>query len=432
MESIERLAELAQEQLARDDANNPAIKAVLALVEDFLESHRCMCYGGTAINNLLPPEDRFYDPKIDIPDYDFFSETPQLHAMELADIIAKAGFKSVEVKPGMHLGTFKVFADYTGVADISFLEKPIFERLWEDSVVKDGIHYVPPNFLRMSVYLEISRPRGDVSRWKKVYSRIQLLNKNYPILCPVNAEKLSEEVLDDTIREKIERILVREKLVLLGFNASTIQEGKKQKWKLPLDVLSDKENHDELAEQFKSLFEGSTVKHLKEFGEILPACTDIQGKNGSTLIRIYETSACHSFHQLPSGMRVASIPTLLQFFLAMLYGNDDVRENIAEQRFICAAQHLVEMANDSGKRKYKILTPLDCIGHQDSMIDMKVRKANMYERVSKDKSSQAYLQYFFSYDPHKTSATKRKQLKDRLKKTLKRDPVRVKGSSVAT
>ena len=97
--------------------------------------------------------------------------------MRLADRLDHEKVTRVEVRPGVHLGTFKVFANYTGVADITQLEPEIFDKLWKESIEKEGIHYVSPDFLRMSVYLELSRPRGDVSRWKKVYSRLLLLNK---------------------------------------------------------------------------------------------------------------------------------------------------------------------------------------------------------------------------------------------------------------
>ena len=43
------------------------------------------------------------------------------------------------------------------------------------------MHYASPNFLRMSMYLELSRPKGDVTRWEKVLNRLILLNKHYPI-----------------------------------------------------------------------------------------------------------------------------------------------------------------------------------------------------------------------------------------------------------
>lgn len=417
MEAIERIADLAQEQLDKEAAGNIVIQTVLAIVEDFLRANRLMCYGGTAINNLLPKDERFYDPERDIPDYDFFSMTPQIHAMELADKIAAAGYTAVEVKPGMHLGTFKVFANFTGVADISLLEKPIFERLWKDAVTRDDINYVPPNFLRMSVYLELSRPRGDVSRWKKVYSRIERLNKHYPIVCPAKAAELTHVHVSPELRKAIEAQMVREKVVLLGFNASTLQSHRGSgQWKLPLDVLVTPDKVEETADTFRAMFAGSHVKKGHEYGELLPAYVDVMDGN-TTLVRVYETAACHSYHEFPSGLRVASIPTLLQFFLAMMYGDDSVREHLPEQRFLCTAQNLLDMVHDSSARRYQLLTPIDCVGKQDSIVDMKMKKALTYERVAQHgKSSPQYLKQFFTYDPHKLSASKKQELRERLKR----------------
>lgn len=419
MESIEKIANIAQQQLDRETASNIAIKAVLSIVEDFLTTSKVMCYGGTAINNLLPPKDRFYDPERDIPDYDFFSLTPQLHAMELADKIAKAGYKLVEVKPGMHIGTFKVFADYTGIADITMLEKNIFERLWKDSIVKDGIHYVPPNFLRMSVYLELSRPRGDVSRWTKVYSRIQLLNKYYPIECPADDEKLTESIVSPATRDAIEDIMVDEKMVLLGFNASMVQKKKAGQWKLPLDVMVETDKRNAIAKKIASILskeDDVTVEEGIPFGELLPHFTDVLSSDKKALVRVYETNACHSYHTTKAGLRVASIPTLLQFFLAAMYGDDNIREGISEQRYMCAAEHLLQMANEDAPRRYKLLTPIECIGKQNSIVDIKVRRANTYERVSKNKSSPEFLENFFAYDPTKVTAEKKSDLREKLKK----------------
>ena len=58
-----------------------------------------------------------------------------------------------------------------------------FERVKlykKDSIQVAGILYAPPNYLRMGMYLELSRPAGDTSRWEKVLKRLTLLNKNYP------------------------------------------------------------------------------------------------------------------------------------------------------------------------------------------------------------------------------------------------------------
>ena len=66
-----------------------------------------MLYGGTAINNLLPMEDQFYDKATELPTM-ISSPDPLNDAKKLADIYYKAGFTDVEAKAGVHGGTFKV------------------------------------------------------------------------------------------------------------------------------------------------------------------------------------------------------------------------------------------------------------------------------------------------------------------------------------
>lgn len=421
MEQIEQLAETAQLQLDMENVSNETTKTVMDIVEKFIASKRVMCYGGTAINNLLPDKDKFYNPSTDIPDYDMFSETPQLHAMELADKLASHKVKSVEVKPGMHPGTFKVFANFTGVADITELKNPLFSRLWDDSVVKKNIHYVPPNFLRMSIYMELSRPRGDVSRWPKVYSRLLLLNKHYPIVCPKEYEDLTSVLVPDEIRTSIEKLIVHEKLVLLGFNASTLHEKKGSGvWKLPLDVLVEPSKRESVSKKFQSILNhiGQTeLKDYESYTEILPRWTDIiDTSSGRVAVRVYETLYCHSYHKTTKGLRIASIPTLLQFFLSALYGDEEIREGFSEQRYICTAEHLLELAEESGSRRYALLAPIDCLGKQDTLTDVKVKRAVTYEKLAKQRNSLPYLESFFTYDPAKTTPSEKKKLKDKLKK----------------
>ena len=412
---------LAQEQIDREAASDPDVKKMIKIVREFIETHRVMCYGGTAINNLLPPEDQFYDYSTEIPDYDFFSESPQLHAAKLADRLAKAGFASVEVKPGVHLGTFKVFANYIGVADVSHMEVSMFKKLWDEKITKDKIHYVPPNFLRMAMYLELSRPKGDVSRWKKVYDRLQKLNKNHPLTCPAGAQKITEEFVDDTVREEIRDVLVKENLVLLGFNGSMVQEKTPRKWMLPLDILVTPEKRQEVSKKILGIFkkhESVKTREFPEFEELMPARTDIRNSK-SVLVRLYETTACHSFHETPSGLKVASIPTLLQFFLSALYAPKEFLEAQPEQRFLCTAEHLVNLAN-STSRRYKILTPLTCIGKQKNLVTMRAERSEIYNKLKDNRESREFLELFFSYVPTDLKNTQRQKVRKSLKKTLRR------------
>lgn len=415
MEAIEKAAETAQELLDKEAATDKATRTSLSIVRDFIKSNRVMCYGGTAINNLLPKDDQFYDPSKDVPDYDFFTETPQLHAMKIADALDREGFKSVEVKPGMHIGTFKVFCDFVGVADVSHLDHKIFKKLWDESVTKNGIHYVPPDFLRMSVYLELSRPRGDVSRWKKVYSRLQLLNKHYPVKCS-SSHPMERSPIAPELKTKITKIIKKSGSMILGFNAADLQKkGVPSNWSFPLDILALPDKREEVASQIQSLMDEKTKKEdFPEFAELFPPHTDIDHK-GKTLVRIYDTFACHSYHETSTGLRVASIPTLLQFIFAALYAPDHFLEEVPRERFVCVGQKLVDMANGIGPRRYKLLTPIACIGKQKTLTDMKAEKSELYTKL---KNSPKFLEVFFTYNPEKDK-TKKQSIRSRLRKTLK-------------
>jgi len=292
-----------------------------------------------------------------------------------------------------------VFADYSGIADITHLDEDIFDRLWDSSIVKEKIHYVPPNFLRMSMYLELSRPRGDVSRWTKVFRRLVLLNTHYPIECPV--DKLEHAPASEDLIRRVVKLLKKEDVVLLS--ATAAEELLHKKWTLPIGLLATKETIEKLTKG-KEVF-------IQDANDILPRMHVVKDEG----IRFYETSACHSYHTTRDGIKVASIPTTLQFFFAYLYSNAS-DENIAS--ILCIAQRLVELANEKPKRRFALLTPIDCIGTQETLLDMRKHKSVLYEKLSKNKNSSDFLKYFFTYNPH-ANTTQRRRVRDALRKTRK-------------
>ena len=62
----------AEEIQGRKAANSSEVKRIIGIVENFLSKKSLFCYGGTAINNILPKQDQFYNTDIEIPDYDFY------------------------------------------------------------------------------------------------------------------------------------------------------------------------------------------------------------------------------------------------------------------------------------------------------------------------------------------------------------------------
>ena len=65
-----------EKKTGRKMIKNPQIQEIIHIVETFLKLKNRVCYGGTAINNILPESDQFYDKNIELPDYDFFHLIP--------------------------------------------------------------------------------------------------------------------------------------------------------------------------------------------------------------------------------------------------------------------------------------------------------------------------------------------------------------------
>ncbi|NBV43226.1 hypothetical protein EBR96_10750, partial [bacterium] len=181
LEILREAVDVMEKRKGAKIIQDPQVKKIISIVEDFIANKKLVCYGGTAINNILPEDAQFYNKDIELPDYDFYSDNALDHAKELADIYYKAGYEDVEAKSGVHHGTYKVFVNFTGIADITQMEPALFKAISRDAIIKKGIRYAPPNFLRMAMYLELSRPDGDVSRWEKVQKRLVLLNTHYPL-----------------------------------------------------------------------------------------------------------------------------------------------------------------------------------------------------------------------------------------------------------
>ena len=113
LEILRKAVDKNQKKIRKKIVNNPDIKRIINIVEKFLVQNKRICYGGTAINNILPIEDQFYDREVDIPDYDFFSPEALKDAKKLADIYLQQGFEEVTASAGMHPGTFKVFSRFS-------------------------------------------------------------------------------------------------------------------------------------------------------------------------------------------------------------------------------------------------------------------------------------------------------------------------------
>lgn len=428
---------------------NPQIQEIIHIVENFLKLKKRVCYGGTAINNILPESDQFYDKSVELPDYDFFSPDPLNDAIYLADMYHKEGFEEVEAKSGAHAGTFKVFVNFMPVADITFCAPELYKRISKDAIVINGISYSPPDYLRMLMYLELSRPAGDASRWEKVLKRLTLLNKNFPLKaknCSVNdiqrlfesdsrdhyagsSEKLNSEQIFDIVRDTI----IRQGCVFFGAYANRLYLKKMPKLrreqikKIPdFDVLSDRP--EEVAQIIKNNLRDAGAKKIKikkkpGVGEIIAPHYEVS-VDKDTVIFLYEPLACHSFnivHYKGQKIRIATLDTMLSFYLAFYYVK---RPYYDPQRILCMCDYLFKTQEKNRLQQKGLLRrfSMDCYGEEKHTKEKsRAHKSEMFEKLKNNRGSDEWNWYFLRYVPgESTKKSKNKKTRKRKSKSKRK------------
>ena len=428
----------ADEKMAKRIVNSDDIKRIIHIVENFIKVHTLICYGGTAINNILPEEDQFYNKELEVPDYDFFSINALDDAKALADVYYKAGFTDVEAKSGQHHGTYKVYVNYIPVADITYLPKEIYNALKQDAIQVGGILYTPPNYLRMSMYLELSRPAGDISRWEKVMKRLTLLNKHYPIT-DVNCGQVDfqRDMSVPDFKEKIYDIIrntfVNQGVVFFGGYAISLYSQympkiqRRQLEKLPdFDVLSN--DPETTAQIVKERLRDIGIKNVKiirreAVGEVIPLHYEIMiGKDSVAFI--YKPIACHSYNNIQlhgQKVKIATIDTMLSFYLAFLYANKPYYNDYLE-RILCMSKFLFDVQQKNRLSQKGLLRrfSITCYGHQESVEEIRAHKAEKYKELKKSGDKKEFEEWFLNYKPDENNLKNNKNTEKKKKKNNKK------------
>ena len=426
----------AQFKTNQEELKSPEIKIIFDVLEGFIKRKKLILYGGTAINNLLPKKDQFYDRRYVFPDYDMYSHNAMNDSKELVDLYIFHGFKECEAKSAMHEGTYKVYVNFIPIADITQVPKLLFNSVLKDpdTIEIDEMIYSPPNLLRMSMYLELSRPFGDVSRWEKVLKRLILLNKHYPLKAKncKNIDfqrnikiKKNEEI---KIYNILKKIFIDEKVIFFGSYAlskySKYMSNKlntKFEDKPDFDVLS--EDPFEVSNKIKKKFDDNNInnciiiKHNK-IGEIIPEHYEIKiGKN--TVAFIYKPIACHSYNTIKNEkttLKIATIDTMLSFYLAFIYVNSEYYD---KNRILCMSKYLFDVQAKNRLSQKGVLKRFstNCYGHQKTLKEIFSEKNEKYKKIKKN--SKEYEKYFLRYNGKNNEINKTKKIFNKKFKTKK-------------
>lgn len=408
---------------SKELANSKEIMEMVVVVEEFLRKRRLICYGGTAVNNILPKDVQFYNKELEIPDYDFYSPNALEDAKILADIFHEKKFSDVQATAGVHHGTYKVFVNFVAIADITFLHPTIFASMSKEAIELDGILYCPPNFLRMNMFLELSRPAGDVSRWEKIYKRMTLLNEHYPFEIPHKCDRIDfkRKTKSTRLYDETKEALIDNGVVFFGGFSDRLYSQFMPKHRRNMvkkisgfDVLSDNYEHcaNVLIERLHRKGFNAVKKHYDGVGDITPNRFEVNvGKD--TIVSIYKPIACHSYNLITVDKReikVATIDTILSLYLAFYYSD---QPNFSKERLLCMSKFLFEMQKDNrGLRKR---FSMDCYGTQTTLESIRTEKMRKFEELRDKRGTTEYDEWFLKYVPGRKLSVQTKKRKSHSK-----------------
>jgi len=440
--------DLAERRQGKQLVNTPDVKKMIEIVENFLRKKQLICYGGIAINALLPDSSKIYDEQVELSDYDFYSNNAMEDAKELADEFVRQGYTEVEGKGGAHFGTYKVYCNYLAVADITYIPDELFNALKKEAVSVKGILYCPPNFLKMAMYLELSRPAGQIDRFEKVFKRLRLLNHHYP-LTHVNCNKVDyqrqmsdkqnkgrETEIYDTVR----RAFVNQGVVFFGGYAISLYSQympskfrRKVKQYAEFDVLAeDPESCCEIIlERLNDVgIDNAEIIKYEPVGEIIPEHYEIMIGDDAVAM-VYKPIACHSYNVINiegEKVKIATIDTMLSFYLAFLYTNREYYNEFSD-RIVCMAKLLFDVQEKNRLAQKGLLRrfSINCYGKQETVEEMRAHKNEMFIKLKNKRGTKEYEAWFLNYKPQVKSEAKNATKSEKREKSATKSKRRVKS-----
>lgn len=248
----------------------------LVIVKQFIMEKGLKLYGGLALNELLKKHKAEFYSEDEIPDYDVFSPDAWNHAKELTNLLHKMGYPFVEARSSIlnseHHSTYKVAVDSVYVLDLTQIgciyddylnndcEKcgkdefgncmllfdhipavdinskskkiKIYRETFDYNIQKPiyptKLFVCAPDWLKSSMYLELTKPLENPDRLVKVGLRSEIFNNYFKFnkeQCIKDNTKINNKPELDWLPQIITYIVnytKKENLIHYGVNAHNI------------------------------------------------------------------------------------------------------------------------------------------------------------------------------------------------------------------
>jgi hypothetical protein len=146
-----------------------------------------------------------------------------------------------------------------------------------------------------------------------------------------------------------------------------------------------------------------------------------------TIAFIYKPIACHSYNMINihgEKIKVATIDTMLSFYLAFLYTDRPYYKEFSE-RILCMSKFLFEVQEKNRLQQKGLLKRFSiiCYGHQETLEEIRANKSEKYKELKKKNEQKVFEEWFLNYKPDesnkKDSMNEKSENKSNKKKSLK-------------
>ena len=139
---------------------------------------------------------------------------------------------------------------------------------------------------------------------------------------------------------------------------------------------------------------------------------------------IYKPVACHNYNTIQiknAEINVATIDTIMSFYLAFLFVDTGY---YFYDRILCMARYLFELEQSNRLAQNGVLQRFGpkCIGHQETMENIRANKTAKFLELKQDRSSKDFQTLFLNYSPANSDKNKaEKEEKEKEEEKSKKD-----------
>ena len=175
--------------------------AAMDIIVQFVRDRKRKVYGGQALNAAVwarSAADAFYGPPPWTPegrahavvqngpdepaDIEFYSPDAVQDAMQLSDMLVRAGHTFVQAREASHVFTYTVTVDFVRLCDITYVPRRVYQQI--PAQCWGGVWCITPHFQLVDVLRQYCDP--VISHWRigQVLSRLALSQRMFGIMEP--------------------------------------------------------------------------------------------------------------------------------------------------------------------------------------------------------------------------------------------------------